>query len=280
LNPIRKVYPDAMMEHMAHMASMAETEQEAAEQFLPLIPMVAAKLAPLAARVAIKAGSKLLPKVANMAARAAPRILSNVMRVAPTLTRGIGNVTRTLHRNPQTRQLVRVVPTIARRATAQIARSAARGQVVTPGAARKILARQTVRTICRAGECVRAYRRGRTLDRRLHRTYTGPRPVGWAPGRYGRPGSPGYRAGYPYRRPVRRPGVSYGRGPGAPGAPVAYHPGAVPGGGPGYASAPGTYVPGAPAPASGYAPAPAGGCGAHGQVHRCQCNCHCPTCGR
>src|SRR5437588_12270278 len=38
LNPIRRVYPDALMEHMAHAAAEAENEHEAAEQFLPLIP--------------------------------------------------------------------------------------------------------------------------------------------------------------------------------------------------------------------------------------------------
>ena len=33
LNPIRRVYPDAMLEHMAHMASTAESE-EVSELFL------------------------------------------------------------------------------------------------------------------------------------------------------------------------------------------------------------------------------------------------------
>src|SRR5438270_396118 len=33
LNPIRRVYPDALMEHMAHAASEAENEHEAAEHF-------------------------------------------------------------------------------------------------------------------------------------------------------------------------------------------------------------------------------------------------------
>src|SRR5882724_2092340 len=36
LNPIRKVYPDALLEHMAHAAAEAESEQEAAEAFAPL----------------------------------------------------------------------------------------------------------------------------------------------------------------------------------------------------------------------------------------------------
>ena len=50
LNPVRKVYPDALMEHMAHMVMEAESEQEAAEGFLPLIPLIAGKLLPLAAK--------------------------------------------------------------------------------------------------------------------------------------------------------------------------------------------------------------------------------------
>src|SRR6516164_88070 len=44
LNPVRKVYPDAALEHLAHAAMNAESEAEAGEAFLPLIPMVASRL--------------------------------------------------------------------------------------------------------------------------------------------------------------------------------------------------------------------------------------------
>ena len=69
LNPVRKVYPDALMEHMAHMVMEAESEQEAAEGFLPLIPLVAGKLLPLAAK-ALPSIARALPKVANAVSRA------------------------------------------------------------------------------------------------------------------------------------------------------------------------------------------------------------------
>lgn len=248
ISPIRKVYPDAMMEHMAHMAAMAETEHEAAEHFLPLVPLVASKLAPLAAKAVGKAAGRLAPHAAKLA----PRVISNVMKVAPTLTKGIGKVTRSLFRNPRTRPLVRVIPTIARRATAQIARTAARGRTVTPLAARRILAKQTARTICRAGECVRAYRRGRNLDRRLHSAFPGVRRgVGYSLGARPR-SSPGVQTipwrGYPYRRYAQR----YG---------------------PGYV----VQSPSSAAPISSTAAA-----APRGRTHscNCQCNCRCPTCGR
>jgi len=50
LNPIRKIYPDAMMEHLGELAAGAESEEEAAEHFLPLIGMAASKLLPVVAR--------------------------------------------------------------------------------------------------------------------------------------------------------------------------------------------------------------------------------------
>src|SRR5690242_20285889 len=44
ISPIRKIYPDAMMEHLGELAAEAESEHEAAEHFLPLIGMAASKL--------------------------------------------------------------------------------------------------------------------------------------------------------------------------------------------------------------------------------------------
>src|SRR5262249_21473287 len=41
LNPVRKVYPDAALEHLAHAAMSAQSEAEAGEAFLPLVGMVA-----------------------------------------------------------------------------------------------------------------------------------------------------------------------------------------------------------------------------------------------
>src|ERR1700735_1657206 len=50
LSPIRKVYPDALMEHPVELASEAESEDGAAEHFLPLIGMAASKLLPVVAK--------------------------------------------------------------------------------------------------------------------------------------------------------------------------------------------------------------------------------------
>ena len=157
-NPIRRVYPDAMMEHFAHVAAEAESEQEAGEAFLPLIGLAAAKLLPMAAKA-----------IAPMAAKALPKIASSVMRAAPNLTRAISNVGRTLYRNPSTRPLLRTLPTIANRTIGNIARQAARGQAVTPQAAVRTLAQQAARVLGSPQQSVRAYQRGRALDRNFHK---------------------------------------------------------------------------------------------------------------
>src|SRR5262249_22258301 len=94
ITPVRKVYLDAMMEHMGHAAAEAETEHEAAEAFLPLIPLA----------------MKALPIVGKLAMKAAPKLIKGAMKVMPRMTRGVTQIARTLHRNPQTRQLLRVVP--------------------------------------------------------------------------------------------------------------------------------------------------------------------------
>jgi hypothetical protein len=140
-NPIRRVYPDALMEHFGHAASTARSEAEA-EAFV-------GALVPLAARVV-------------------PRVAPAVLRAAPQLVRGVARVTRTLRRNPATRPLVRAVPTIVRRTTANLARRAARGQPVTPRVAVRTLAGQTARVLSSPRQCVHAYRRSRALDRRYH----------------------------------------------------------------------------------------------------------------
>lgn len=164
LNPMRKIYSDAMMEHMAHMAAEAESEQEAAEGFLPLIPLVASKLLPLAA--------KALPKVAKML----PNITRAVNRVTPQLTRGVGRITRSLFRNPRTRPLVRTIPSIARRTVANIARQAATGRTVSPQSAVRALAQQARTVLRNPRHRALAIRRSHSLDRSIHRASGTPVP--------------------------------------------------------------------------------------------------------
>jgi hypothetical protein len=160
LNPIRRVYPDALMEHMAHAASEAENEHEAAEHFLPLIGLAASKLLPLAMKVLPKA----LPKIANV-----------VQRVTPQLTRGLGQLTRGLFRNRRTRPLLRTMPTIVKRTVGTIARQAAQGQPVSPQYANAILRRQAAQVLRNRQYCMRLLRRSAAVDRGFHRVVQAPR---------------------------------------------------------------------------------------------------------
>lgn len=177
LNPVNRVYPDAMMEHLGLAAMEAESEFEAAEHFLPLIPLVASKLLPIAARALPRIAGRVLPRVARVITRATPR-----------LTRSVANITRTLHRNPRTRPLVRVIPSVARRAVTTIAKQAAAGRPVSPPRAVQILARENHRVLSNPRIVRSVLGRSAVMDRRYHR-------LGRFPHRAGYP----YRTDYPYR---------------------------------------------------------------------------------
>jgi len=160
ISPIRKIYPDAMMEHLGELAAEAETEDEAAEHFLPLIGMAASKLLPVVAKAAAPLARKLLPKVARAVTKAAPR-----------LTKGVGQIARTLHRNPTTRHLLKTVPAIARRTVGSIAHQVARGRPITARGAIRTLARQTERVLGHPHRRRHALRQHNRMERRFHRAY-------------------------------------------------------------------------------------------------------------
>jgi hypothetical protein len=188
-NPLRRVYPDAMMEHLGHAAAEAETEAEA-EAFI----------------------GALVPLAAGLVRSAAPIIA----RSTPQLVRGLANVTRTLRRNPATRRFVRVLPTVLTRTTRNLARQVARGRPVTARSAVRTLAGQTARVLSDPRARGQALRRARALDRRYHRAARpgqlpvparsaaavralAPRAPAYRPGYRPRPGY-AYRPGYPRRR--------------------------------------------------------------------------------
>ena len=208
INPQRRIYNEALMEHLGHAAAEAETEEEA-EAFI----------------------GALVPIAARLATRAAPAI----MRAAPQLMRGVGGVARTLMRSPTTRPLVRAIPSIVRRTAASVAGQVARGQRVTPTSAVRTLARQTARVLSSPQRSVQAYRRSRSLDRHFHRTPHRGTALVTRGRRVARPGP---------RPPVRRPGyaggpaVGYAQAgggypmqptPGAVAAPAGYPVGGAPG---------------------------------------------------
>ena len=157
ISPIRKIYADAMMEHLGELAAEAETEDEAAEHFLPLVGMAASKLLPVVAKAIAPMAKKALPKIANTLTKATPK-----------LTRGVSTVAKALHRNPQTRHLLRAVPGIARRTVGSIAHKVARGGHVTPHTAVQTLARQTRRVLGTPQHRAQALRRHHHLERRFH----------------------------------------------------------------------------------------------------------------
>jgi hypothetical protein len=180
VNPVRKVYLDAMLEHMAHEAVHAESEQEAVESFLPLVPMLAGKLLPLVAKAAPKLAAKVIPRMAR-----------HVTRVSPTLSRGISGIARKLYRNPGTRSLLRAVPSIAQRTMRRVAHQAAIGRPVTARSALRTLAQQTYRVLSHPGARSRALRRHHGMDRRYHGTTGIPAAATGAPRRLGVPQRPG-----------------------------------------------------------------------------------------
>ena len=233
ISPVRKIYPDAMMEHLGELAAESESEDEAAEHFLPLVGMAASKLLPVVAKA-----------VAPMAKKALPHIAKALTRATPRLTRGIGKVARALHRNPQTRHLLRAVPGIARRTVGSIAHRAARGGRITPRTAVRTLVKQTRRVLGTPSHRIQALRRHHHLERRFHR-----------------------RIGHGMARPHWRYGRYRGRGWRVRG-----------GAAPGYAAprgASGVYRPVAGAPAVGGRPV------RYGRTVGGQCSCPpCPTCGK
>ena len=142
ISPVRKIYVDAMMEHLGHAAAETHSEAEADALAGAMVPL---------------------------SARAVPQAAPSIMRASPGLVCGLAGVVRTLRRSPATRPLVRAVPAIVRTTATSIARQAARGAVVTPQTAVRTLARQTARVLGSPRLATLAFRRSQRLDRQFHR---------------------------------------------------------------------------------------------------------------
>src|SRR6201995_2659135 len=141
-NPLRRVYPDAMMEHLGHAAAEAETEAEA-EAFV----------------------GALVPLAAGLARSAAPP----VARATPHLVRGLSKVTHQLRGKPVTRPLGRTIPPIAARTTRSLARQVAHGRPITARRAIRTLAGQTAAVLRDPRTRHRVIRHARAMDRNYHR---------------------------------------------------------------------------------------------------------------
>lgn len=141
LNPVRKWYPDAMLEHLGHAAAAAESEAEAEALAGAMIPM---------------------------AARAVPQAAAALTSATPGLVCGLAGVVRALRANPATRPLLRVVPAIVRGTALTVSRQAAAGRPVSPRNAVRALAQQTLNVLGSPKQAAQAFRRSQVLDRRVH----------------------------------------------------------------------------------------------------------------
>jgi hypothetical protein len=213
LSPIRRIYPDALMEHLGHAAAEAESEDEASAAFAPLVSLAASKILPAAEYMAAKHGT---PKVA----KAAPHIAHAVMKVSPHLTKGVKQIARTLHRTQTARPLIRTIPHIVRKVTAHLAKKAAQGHPITRKAAVQTLARHAAHVLGNPRQSVHAYQQSKKLDQRYH----GPRY--WLKGGHGAGhlghhrahwGAGGRPASGAHRVPAPPPGYRGYWGPGVAG---------------------------------------------------------------
>lgn len=166
LNPVRRVYLDAMleMEHFAAMAAESESEQEA-EQFFPLLLPLAAKALPFIA----KAGAKFIPKLVGKFAPKAGKLLARNRNV---INQGIRSIGRSLIRQGRG-QLTRTMPTIVRRTVGQVYNQAARGRQMSPEEIRRLLFAQARRVINDPASRQRAMRISQAADQLYHRRLQG-----------------------------------------------------------------------------------------------------------
>lgn len=141
ISPVRKWYADAMLEHLGHAAAAAESETEAEALVGAMIPL---------------------------AVRAVPGSARVLARSAPGLICGALSAVRKLRQSPDTRPLVRLVPTIVRRTAATLAQQAAQGTPVKPQVAVRTLARQTARVLGNPQQAAQAFRRSQRLDSQFH----------------------------------------------------------------------------------------------------------------
>jgi hypothetical protein len=184
LNPIRRVYPDALMEHFGHAAAEAESEAEAEALIGALVPLarrVATRALPRVARAVARTVTsrprRAVPGAPQRAAPVRPRITPRtavpraqaaLRRVSPQLVRGATRVVRTLRRVPAMRPLVRVMPAIVQRTINRLGQQAALGRPVTAGQAVQTLARQTASVIGSPQQAAKAYQRSMALDHGYH----------------------------------------------------------------------------------------------------------------
>jgi hypothetical protein len=99
----------------------------------------------------------------------ASRAPIQVKQVAPTLASGAARLTKLLKRNPQSRILVKTVPTIAKKTVATLTKKAAKGKKITPRTAKRVMAKHAVRTLSNSREMTKALAKNEVKKRRVNK---------------------------------------------------------------------------------------------------------------
>ena len=147
-----------LMDHLAHAAAEAESDGEAFAFLAPLLPM-AMKALP---KLAMSLGKKFLPQIA-----------SKLFKTAPKLTQGVQGAARALRATSAGKPLVRALPDVVRKTTADLAQQLAKGFDVTQESALKMLARNTAGMLSNPRIVIKCVNNSRETDRRVHRALSG-----------------------------------------------------------------------------------------------------------
>lgn len=91
-----------------------------------------------------------------------------VKAVAPTLTSAAARVTRLMKNNTATKPLVKVVPTIAKKTVATLAKKAAKGKPVTPTTAKRVMAKHAMRVLSNPRELTKAIAKNEAKKRKVN----------------------------------------------------------------------------------------------------------------
>jgi hypothetical protein len=91
-----------------------------------------------------------------------------VKAVSPTLSSGAARLTKLMKNNPATKPLVKVVPTIAKKTVATLAKKAAKGKPVTPTVAKRVMAKQAMRVLSNPRELTKAIAKNEVKKRKVN----------------------------------------------------------------------------------------------------------------
>jgi hypothetical protein len=91
-----------------------------------------------------------------------------VKAVSPTLSSASARLTKVMKNNLATKPLVKVVPTIAKKTVATLARKAAKGKPVTPAIAKRVMAKQAIRVLSNPSELTKAIAKNEVKKRKVN----------------------------------------------------------------------------------------------------------------